>query len=187
LIKTSYSPSAGTAFITFTNVKVPIENLLGVENMGFEIIMSNFNHERWVIVVCLTTTLRLMVEQCFRWANLREAFGKNLISQPVIRNKLAHMVAQVESLDSWVENVTFQMTKMTEKQQFKYLGGTIALLKLQTTRTATFISDQACQIFGGRAITRTGMGMYIERFQKSFKFASIYGGSEEIMADLGIK
>jgi hypothetical protein len=31
------------------------------------------------------------------------------------------------------------------------------------------------------------MGMYIERFQKSFKFASIYGGSEEIMADLGIK
>ena len=69
LIKTSYSPSAGTAFITFTNVKVPIENLLGVENMGFEIIMSNFNHERWVIVVCLTTTLRLVVEQCFRWAN----------------------------------------------------------------------------------------------------------------------
>jgi hypothetical protein len=51
------------------------------------------------------------------------------------------MVAQVESLDSWLESVTYQMTKMTEKQQFKYLGGTIALMKLQCTRTATFISD----------------------------------------------
>lgn len=34
-IKTSYSPAAGTAWITFTNVMVPIENLLGEENLGF--------------------------------------------------------------------------------------------------------------------------------------------------------
>jgi alkylation response protein AidB-like acyl-CoA dehydrogenase len=53
LIKTSYSPSAGTAYITFDNVKVPVENLLGQENAGFEIIMSNFNHERWMIVCCV--------------------------------------------------------------------------------------------------------------------------------------
>ncbi|MFN9906215.1 MAG: acyl-CoA dehydrogenase family protein [bacterium] len=53
LIKTSYSASGGTAFVTFLNVKVPVENLLGVENRGFEIIMSNFNHERWYIVCCL--------------------------------------------------------------------------------------------------------------------------------------
>jgi len=79
------------------------------------------------------------------------------------------------------------MTKMSDKHQFKYLGGQIALLKLQATRTACFISDNACQIFGGRAITRSGMGSFIEKFQKSFKFASIYGGSEEIMADLGIR
>jgi alkylation response protein AidB-like acyl-CoA dehydrogenase len=79
------------------------------------------------------------------------------------------------------------MTKMSDSQQYKHLGGPIALLKLQCTRMSCFISDNACQIFGGRAITRTGMGMYVERFQKSFKFTAIYGGSEEIMADLGIK
>ena len=49
------------------------------------------------------------------------------------------------------------------------------------------MADNACQIFGGRAITRSGMGKAVERFQKSFKFTSIYGGSEEIMADLGVK
>lgn len=46
-IKTSYSASAGTAFVTFDNVKVPVENILGEENMGMRVILSNFNHERW--------------------------------------------------------------------------------------------------------------------------------------------
>lgn len=46
-IKTSYSPTAGTAYVTFDNVKVPAENLLGKEGQGIQIILSNFNHERW--------------------------------------------------------------------------------------------------------------------------------------------
>lgn len=49
-IKTSYSPAAGTAYITFDNVKVPVENLLGEENKGIHVILSNFNHERWTMV-----------------------------------------------------------------------------------------------------------------------------------------
>ena len=49
-IKTSYSPSAGTAYVTYDDVKVPAENLLGEENGGFKCIMLNFNHERWYIV-----------------------------------------------------------------------------------------------------------------------------------------
>lgn len=48
-IKTSYSPAAGTTFITFDNVKVPVENLLGEENKGIYVILSNFNHERWTM------------------------------------------------------------------------------------------------------------------------------------------
>lgn len=35
---------------------------------------------------------RLVVEDCFKWANQRQVFGKRLIDQPVIRNKLAGMV-----------------------------------------------------------------------------------------------
>jgi alkylation response protein AidB-like acyl-CoA dehydrogenase len=45
----------------------------------------------------------------------------------------------------------------------------------------------ARQIFGGRAITRTGMGQVVERFQRATKFGAILGGSEEIMADLGVR
>jgi alkylation response protein AidB-like acyl-CoA dehydrogenase len=36
--------SSGTTYVTFENVKVPVENLLGVENQGFKVIMENFNH-----------------------------------------------------------------------------------------------------------------------------------------------
>lgn len=57
-IKTSYSPTAGTAYITFDNVKVPVENLLGRENKGIEVILSNFNHERWVMICTSALPLR---------------------------------------------------------------------------------------------------------------------------------
>lgn len=86
-----------------------------------------------------------------------------------------------------LESVTYQMDNMSYKEQSVKLGGPIALLKFQVTRTATHISDDACQIFGGRAITRTGMGSNIEKFQKTFKYGAILGGSEEVMADLAIR
>lgn len=47
LIKTDYSSAAGTGFVTFENVKVPVSNLMSKENKGFAQVMANFNHERW--------------------------------------------------------------------------------------------------------------------------------------------
>lgn len=45
--QTSYSGSAGTAYVVFEDVEVPIENVLGEVDGGFKCIMANFNHERW--------------------------------------------------------------------------------------------------------------------------------------------
>lgn len=86
-IKTSYSPAAGTAYVTFDNVKVPVEHLLGVENKGIQVILSNFNHERWMMVCAVTRMSRLVTEECMKWSNQRLVFGKRLIEQPVIRQK----------------------------------------------------------------------------------------------------
>lgn len=44
-----------------------------------------------------------------RWAHQRKVFGKSLLSQPVIRYKMAAMIARVESVQNWLENVTYQM------------------------------------------------------------------------------
>ena len=57
-IKTSYSPTAGTAYITYDNVKVPVANLLGQEDKGIHVILSNFNHERWTMTWYVLGTCR---------------------------------------------------------------------------------------------------------------------------------
>ncbi|KAK4936242.1 hypothetical protein LTR10_022829 [Elasticomyces elasticus] len=86
-IKTSYSAAAGTAYIKFEDIKVPIENLLGREDDGFKVIMTNFNHERWMIAIFTVRESRLVVEGCIKWANQRRVLGKRLIEEPVIRQK----------------------------------------------------------------------------------------------------
>ncbi|KAI9310073.1 acyl-CoA dehydrogenase/oxidase [Dichotomocladium elegans] len=186
-IKTSYSPAAGTSYITFENVKVPVENILGKEGQGFQVIMYNFNHERWYICCAIIAGTRAVIEDSFKWANQRKVFGKRLIDQPVIRNKLGSMIAQLEPVQNWLENITYQMCNMPYAEQSQKLAGPIALLKFQATRVAHNVSDDATQIFGGRGITKSGMGRNIEAFQRTYKFAAILGGSEEIMADLGVR
>lgn len=187
LIKTSYSPTAGTAFVSYDNVKVPIENVLGKENKGLQVILSNFNHERWVMCCSSSRTSRFIVEECLKWANQRQVFGKTLLHQPVIRQKLAKMIALVEACQSWLENVTNAMCNMSYKQQSEHLAGQIALLKMFCTRAEHEIADDAVQIFGGRGITRTGMGKYIEMFHRTYKFNAILGGAEEVLSDLGVR
>jgi alkylation response protein AidB-like acyl-CoA dehydrogenase len=186
-IKTSYSSAAGTAFVTFDNVRVPVENLLGKENQGIKVILSNFNHERWVMCCAVIRSTRYVIEECFKWTNQRQVFGKPLISQPVIRAKLARMLMLNESCQAWLEQITNQMCHMTYAQQSVNLAGPIGLLKTFATRAAHEVADEAVQIWGGRGITKGGMGRVIESFQRTYKFDAILGGSEEILADLAVR
>ncbi|EGY13518.1 medium-chain specific acyl-CoA dehydrogenase [Verticillium dahliae VdLs.17] len=186
-IKTSYSTTAGTAYITYDDVKVPVENLLGAENNGIHVVLSNFNHERWNMASATVRNCRLVVEESLKWANQRLVFGKRLIEQPVIRQKLAKMIALTEANQSWLETITYQMCNMPYKEQSKHLGGPIGLLKMSTTRAAHEIADEAVQIWGGRGLTRTGMGRIIEGFNRGVKFDAILGGAEEVLGDLGVR
>lgn len=100
-IKTSYSTAAATAYIQFENVKVPVNHLLGQEHKGFMVIMSNFNHERWAMCCGVISWQRIIVEECLKWANQRIVFGKNLLAQPVIRQKCVSL-----ALVAFVHSVT---------------------------------------------------------------------------------
>lgn len=86
-IKTSYSTAAATAFVQFENVKVPVQNLLGEEHKGFIVIMSNFNHERFMMVAAVVRMCMTIVEECLKWCNQRIVFKKKLVEQPAIRQK----------------------------------------------------------------------------------------------------
>eukprot|EP01063_Lacrimia_lanifica_P007925 TRINITY_DN1508_c0_g1_i1.p1 TRINITY_DN1508_c0_g1~~TRINITY_DN1508_c0_g1_i1.p1 ORF type:complete len:520 (+),score=229.00 TRINITY_DN1508_c0_g1_i1:69-1628(+) len=186
-IPTSYSACAGTSLVEFKNVKVPVENLLGKRNGGFQCIMQNFNHERWMICAQVVSSMRVAVDETFKWATQRKVFGRRLIDQPVIRNKLARMVASMEGVAGWLDQITYALNKLSWKDSMARLAGPLALLKYQITRAALQVADDAAQIFGGRAITRTGPGKHVESFFRTVKYGAILGGSEEIMADLGIR
>ncbi|KAI0671567.1 acyl-CoA dehydrogenase NM domain-like protein [Trametes maxima] len=186
-IKTSYSSAAGTAYITFENVKVPVENTLGPEGGGVFVILSNFNHERWAMCCGGARNMRVIVEECLKWVNQRKAFGKPLHAQAVIRAKLADMIAKTEAAQHWLENITYQMQPMDYKQQAQLLAGPIALLKMFITRSAQDIARDAVQIFGGRGITKTGMGKHIEHYHRTVPFDAILGGAEDVLGDLGVR
>jgi len=179
--------ASGTTYVTFEDVKVPVENLIGQENSGFKYIMYNFNHERWSTIVGATRFSRVCFEEAMKYSHKRTTFGKRLIDHPVIRLKLAHMARQIEATHSWLESITFQMKTMDRKEADFKLGGPMALLKAQATQTFEFCAREAAQIFGGLAYTRGGQGEKVERLYREVRAYAIPAGSEEIMLDLGIR
>ncbi|KAH8904542.1 acyl-CoA dehydrogenase [Coniochaeta sp. PMI_546] len=179
--------SSGTTYITFEDVKVPVENLLGKENQGFRCIMTNFNHERIGIIIQCLRFSRVCYEESVRYANKRRTFGKKLIEHPVIRLKLAHMARQIEASYNWLENLIYQCQKMGETEAMLRLGGPIAGLKAQATVTFEFCAREASQIFGGLSYSRGGQGGKVERLYRDVRAYAIPGGSEEIMLDLSIR
>merc|ERR1712137_430689 len=184
-IRTTYSTAAGTALVIYDDAKVPKANLFGKLNEGFKMVMYNFNHERWMIANNLIGQVRAAIADAFLWAKQRKIFGKQLIDQPVIRAKLASAAAALESVQAFNEAITYDMSKSTPLGT--RLAGPIAMLKFQTTRMAWDVADHTVQILGGRGITRTGMGAKIEGLKNFAKYAAVYGGSEEIMAELTVK
>jgi alkylation response protein AidB-like acyl-CoA dehydrogenase len=179
--------SSGTTYITFEDVKVPVENLIGKENQGFKVIMTNFNHERIGIIIQCLRFSRVCYEESVKYAHKRKTFGKRLIDHPVIRLKLAHMARQIEASYNWLENMVYQCQKMNEMEAMLKLGGAIASLKAQSTTTFEFCAREASQIFGGLSYSRGGQGAKVERLYRDVRAYAIPGGSEEIMLDLSIR
>ncbi|KAJ5949124.1 Acyl-CoA dehydrogenase apdG [Penicillium verhagenii] len=179
--------SSGTTYVTFEDVKVPVENLIGKENQGFKVIMTNFNHERIGIVIQCVRFARVCYEESMKYAHKRKTFGKSLIDHPVIRMKLAHMARQIEATYNWLENIIFQCQCMEETEAMLKLGGAIAGLKAQSTQTFEFCAREASQIFGGLSYSRGGQGGKVERLYRDVRAYAIPGGSEEIMLDLSMR
>jgi alkylation response protein AidB-like acyl-CoA dehydrogenase len=79
------------------------------------------------------------------------------------------------------------MNNMSYKEQASKLAGPIGILKMQATRTAQETATDAVQIFGGRGITKTGMGAGIEHYHRTVPFDAVLGGAEDVLGDLGVR
>lgn len=142
-------PLSATTFVTFEDVKVPVEYLIGSEGDGFRQTMVNFNHERLWIAFQAIRGCRVALEDAFSWALKREAFDKKLIEQPVVRNKFGNMGRMVESLQAWTEQIIFELENLSDKDGARLLGGTTALLKVESGMVCKYVAEECLKIMGG--------------------------------------
>ncbi|KAI3635816.1 hypothetical protein MIR68_006454 [Amoeboaphelidium protococcarum] len=187
LMKMQGGWGSGTTFVIFDQVKVPVENLIGKENNGFKYVMYNFNHERLSGIIHAVRFSRECFHDAIKHAHQREAFGKKLIDNQVVRYKLSNMAKMIEATQGWLNDLVWQIKTMPKEQQLLRLGGPTALLKAQAIQLFEFCARESSQIFGGFSYTRSGKGERVERLYRDVRVWAIGGGTEEVMLDLGIR
>lgn len=180
-------PLSATTYVTFEDVKVPASYLIGAEGQGFKQTMVNFNHERLWIAFQAIRGCRIAMHDAFQWALKREAFDKTLIEQPVVRNKFGNMGRQVESLQAWTEQIVYELDKLSDVDGARLLGGTTALLKVESGMVCKYVAEECLKIMGGLGLTKTGQGARIESFYRAVPSFVVPGGSEDVLIDLGVR
>ena len=170
--------ASDTAALYFDNCRVPVANLIGVENQGFSGIMINFNMERLAIAATTVGLAMVCMDEAVAWARERKTFGKRLLDHQVIRHKIADMAKRILATRAFLEQTTWQM------QQGEVPVAELSLLKVQATETLEFCAREAVQILGGNGFMR---GNKVERIYREVRVFAIGGGSEEIMRDLAAR
>ncbi len=164
-----------TATLYFDNCKVPVANLLGVENMGFISIMKNFNDERIALAAQAHGLAQCAIDEATEWARLRMTFGKPLIKNQVIRHKLVDMQMRTHAVKAYLEQLVYRV------DQGESPIAELCMLKNLATSNCEYVAGEAVQILGGAGFMR---GAKSERIFRETKVLSIGGGASEIMKDL---
>jgi acyl-CoA dehydrogenase len=167
--------ASDTATLYFDNVRVPVSNLIGEENQGFKVIMTNFNGERLFMAAAMEALGRVCLEEAVQWARDRKTFGKRLADHQVIRHKIAQMKQRLNATQAYLR-VCYESVEAGHPNP-----GDIAMLKVQASETMEFCAREAMQILGGIGYMR---GSRVERIYREVRVNAIGGGSEEIMRDL---
>lgn len=167
--------ASDTAEIFFDYVKVPKENLIGSENAGFLLIMSNFQMERLNLAVMANMTAQLALEESLRWARERVAFGRKLGQMQVIRHKLADMATRLEASREFTYRIGARIAEGIPSVK------EVSMAKNFATQTSDFVTHEAVQIFGGMGFMRESL---VERLYRDNRILSIGGGTYEIMNEV---
>jgi acyl-CoA dehydrogenase len=167
-----------TAELSFTDVRVPVENLVGEQDSGFVQIATAFVTERVGLAVQGYSTgercLRLSAEHTRR----REAFARPLIANQVVQHKLVEMHRRVEAARVYTRDVARRYDAgeqpLVEALHAKRLG----------VDAASYCVDQAVQLHGGIGYMH---GTEVERHYRDSRILGIGGGANEVLDDLAAK
>ncbi|MEZ5075968.1 MAG: acyl-CoA dehydrogenase family protein [Solirubrobacterales bacterium] len=167
--------SSDTGEISFTDVEVPAENLLGEENGGFKLIMANFAWERLLMAIGAIGGMRRLIDVTVAYALERQAFGRPIGKFQAIRHQIATMATRAEACRAQ----TYDALRLFHAGQDCIREVSIA--KLLTQRAAVEVADQALQIHGGYGYMRE---YGIERAVRDARLGPIGGGTDEVMKEI---
>jgi len=170
--------ASDTAALYLDDVRVPAENMLGDENLGFIQIMHNFNYERLAMIAGMLGMMKVCLASSVEYAKERETFGRPLIRSQVIRHKIADMSAKIDMIEAYLNQICWQANE-GDMPVAEICKG-----KFSASKALEFCASEAMQIWGGAGYLR---GNPVERIYREVKVNAIGGGSEEIMRDLAVR
>jgi alkylation response protein AidB-like acyl-CoA dehydrogenase len=164
-----------TAELYFTDVAVPVENLLGEEGQGFKHLVHNLPQERLSIGASGLAAARAALDWTVAYTSERQAFGQSVGTFQNTRFRLAELKTEVEVGQAFVDRCTLALNdgELTAEEA--------AMAKLWCTELQGRAVDLGVQLHGGYGY----MTEYpIARAYADARITRIYGGTNEIMREI---
>lgn len=161
-----------TGELVFDNAKVELEQLVGNEGDSIYHMMKNLEIERITISGISLGIAQACVDQCIKYANEREQFGKTIGNYQLIQKMLAEMATETEMMRNFLYNVAYKYDQGDK-------GPVVAAqVKLAIPKMATKIALDAIQLLGGYGYSRE---FPVERMMRDNKLNEIGAGTNEVM------
>ena len=167
--------SSDTAEISFDNVKVPVENLIGEEGRGFFYLMNGLQLERLCAVPAAVRGMEYAIEVTLQYMSEREAFGKSINKFQVLRHRMAQLSSEVEALKAF----SYHCCRMYADNIYDVKLCSMA--KLLATELSEKVATECLQMYGGYGF----MEEYpLARMYRDVRVGTIGGGSSEVMRNI---
>lgn len=164
-----------TAELSFTNVKVPKEDLLGEEGKAFEYLSHNLPQERLTIAVNAVASAQAAINFAVDYAEERKVFGTPLKDFQNTKFVLAECSTEVQAAQALLDNA------IEAHDAGELSPADAARLKLFTTEVQARVVDKCLQIHGGYGYI---LEYPIARLYTDARVTRIYGGTSEIMKSI---
>ena len=171
--------SSDTAELSFSDARVPVENLVGVENSGFAQIAQAFVSERIGLAVQAYSSAQRCLDITVGWCRDRETFGKPLIARQTVQNTLTEMARRIDVARVYSRNV---IERQLEGEQ--NLIAACCFAKNTAVEAGEWVASQSVQLFGGMGYMAESE---IERQYRDMRIIGIGGGTTEILTGLAAK
>ncbi len=168
--------ASSTRELIFTDCKIPKENLLAKEGMGFIVTMRTFDMSRPGVAAQAVGIAQGALELSVKYAKQRRQFGKAISSFQGIQWMLADMATQIEA----ARGLVYAAARMVDAG-VKDVGRESAMAKMFASDVAMKVTVDALQIFGGYGYMKD---YPIEKYVRDAKITQIYEGTNQIQRNI---